>query len=333
MIRDFLEALPVSATDRSRNLELKIRSVNAHQCIDQVLSQTVLRGGKRLRPLLTYLMANFLKCDLALVDPFARASELVHAASLSHDDVIDNATLRRGSPSINIIASNKKAVLAGDYLLSSVIVDLVATGHLSLVREMSLVIKDLSEGEWLQLDLVEQKNYTRELIREVAMKKTSSVMSYCVIAPALLNNESAEVIEYCRQFGNHLGLAFQLIDDTLDYSTHSDKDRDLDLQNGIVNAVVFEVLSQYPEKMAAFKDGRNLAEVLAGVNFDSFTEIVTKEAHGHLEAARGLLTTLENKIKESKLSSSAYYKNHPEELKANLESLELILSYMVLRQN
>lgn len=79
--------------------------------------------------------------------------------------------MRRGAPSINILASNKKAVLAGDYLLSSVIVDLTNAGNLELVREMSLVIKDLTEGEWLQLDLIDDRNYTRELIREVAEKK------------------------------------------------------------------------------------------------------------------------------------------------------------------
>lgn len=333
MINDFLSDLPKQATDRSKNLDLKIRSVNAQESIDAILARTVLRGGKRLRPLLTYLMANLLQTDFERVDPFARASELVHAASLSHDDVIDNATQRRGAPSINIVASNKKAVLAGDYLLSSVIVDLVNTGRFELVKEMSLVIKDLSEGEWLQLDLIDNRLYTRELIREVALKKTSSVMSYCVVAPAILNNESTQVVELCRDFGKCLGLAFQLIDDTLDFSENSQKDRDLDLQNGIVNAVVFESLDKNPDLMAEFKKGNNLAELLSGHNFKQSSEIITHEAHGHLETAREILLKLEKLIKEMKLSSSEYYRINPEELKKNLESLELILAYMVLRQH
>lgn len=333
MIPDFLEALPKSATERSKNLDLTIRSVSAHESIDQLLSRTVLRGGKRLRPLLTYLMANFLKCNLESIDPFARAAELVHAASLSHDDVIDNATIRRGTASINIVASNKKAVLAGDYLLSSVIVDLVATGHLQLVKEMSLVIKDLSEGEWLQLDLIESRAYTREVVREVALKKTSSVMSYCVMAGALLNNESHEVIELCREFGKRLGLAFQLIDDTLDYSVESQKDRDLDLQNGIVNAVIFTVLEKNPDLNNQFKTGANLSELLKGVNFNEYTSSVTLEAHMHLEAAKTILERLESLVKDGKLTSSQFYKRHPEDLTKNLEALELILSFMVLRQN
>jgi geranylgeranyl pyrophosphate synthase len=201
LIKDFLETLPKEVLDRSKNLDLKIRSTNARDAIDTILAQTVLKGGKRLRPLLTFLSANLFKVDFDEVTPFARATELVHAASLSHDDVIDNATQRRGSPSINILASNKKAVLAGDYLLSSVIVDLCATGELSLVSEMSLVIKDLSVGEWLQLDLIATRDYSRELIREVAMKKTSSVMSYCTTAPAILKKMPKEIIDCCRQFG------------------------------------------------------------------------------------------------------------------------------------
>lgn len=333
MISDFLESMPKEALLRSQHLNLNIRSVNAHDCIDQVLSKTVLRGGKRLRPLLTYLMANFLRTDFDRIDPFARASELVHAASLSHDDVIDNATLRRGAPSINIVASNKKAVLAGDYLLSSVIVDLVASGNLELVREMSLVIKDLSEGEWLQLDLIDNRDYTRDLIREVAMKKTSSVMSYCVIAPAILNNETEDVVHLCREFGRRLGLAFQLIDDTLDYSAYSQKDRDLDLQNGIVNAVVFELLERSPEILSRFKNGEGLYDLLKGQDFTPFVEMITTEAHEHLSVAKMMLEKLEVKMKNNEMKASAYYAENPDALKQNLEALELILSYMVLRQH
>lgn len=333
MISDFLESLPQNALERSKQLDLKIRSVNAHESIDLVLGKTVLRGGKRLRPLLTYLMANFLRADFDLMAPFARATELVHAASLSHDDVIDNATLRRGAPSINIIASNKKAVLAGDYLLSSVIVDLVSTGNLKLVKEMSLVIKDLSEGEWLQLDLIENKQYTRELIREVASKKTSSVMSYCVIAPAIYNAESDDVVEMCREFGIRLGIAFQLIDDTLDYSANSEKDKELDLKNGIVNAVVFEMLEAKPDLLKRFQNGENLYELLNGRDFSPFVQKITDEAHEHLGVAKGILEKLNEKATNSGLTSSKYYQAHPEELQKNLEALELILTYMVLRQS
>ncbi len=328
MINDFLEALPKEALESSKTMDLQIRSVNAHEAIDAVLSKTVLKGGKRLRPLLTFLMAHLFRVDFKTVTPYARATELVHAASLSHDDVIDNATMRRGSPSINILASNKKAVLAGDYLLSSVIVDLTNAGNLELVREMSLVIKDLSEGEWLQLDLIDDRNYTREVIRIVAEKKTSSVMSYCSVAPAILSGATKETVELCREFGRRLGLAFQLIDDTLDYSGESLKDQELDLKNGIVNAVVYELLENNPELFARFKAGENLQDVVSGVGFTPYVEKISHEAHAHLEEAKNILDKLEVILKEK-----AGYKENAKELKSRLNALELIISFMALRQS
>lgn len=327
MITDFLDSIPSHVLNRSKNLDLRVRSVNAHSAIDEVLSRTVLRGGKRLRPLLTYLVANLLKIDLDAITPFARASELVHAASLSHDDVIDNATLRRGAPSINILSTNKKAVLAGDYLLSSVIVDLCSTGELPLVNEMSLVIKDLSEGEWLQLDLISSRDYTRELIREIALKKTSSVMSYCTLAPAMLAKMPKEIQNICRNFGVSLGLAFQLIDDTLDYSGDSLKDQELDLKNGIVNAVVFELLSTRPDLMERFQSGEDLTGLLISEDMNPSVKLISDEALNHLENARMALSALKEHL------GLTLYKNQPKELEEALEHLHLVISYMALRQN
>ena len=327
MITDFLDSIPAHVLDRSKNMDLKVRSVNAHAAIDEVLSRTVLQGGKRLRPLLTFLMGNLFKMDLDSITPFARASELVHAASLSHDDVIDNATLRRGSPSINIVASNQKAVLAGDYLLSSVIVDLCSTGNLELVKEMSLVIKDLSEGEWLQLDLISSRDYTRELIREIAIKKTSSVMSYCTLSPAIFNGMPAEILNYCRQFGISLGLAFQLIDDTLDFSGDSLKDKDLDLKNGIVNAVVYEFLIANPELMKRFKIGEDLSGLLTLEDMNPFIELISKEALTHLEKARNALSNIQAYL------SHTIYKDDSEALENAVDHLQLVISFMALRQH
>lgn len=326
MIKDFLASLPKEAIEGSKNIDLQIRSVTAHAAIDAVLSKTVLQGGKRLRPLLTLLMAHLFQVDFKLVIPYARASELVHAASLSHDDVIDNATLRRGSPSINILSSNKKAVLAGDYLLSSVIVDLSLAGNLELVREMSLVIKALSEGEWLQLDLIDDRNYTREVIREVAEKKTSSVMSYCALAPAILAGAQIEIIEQSREFGRRLGLAFQLIDDTLDYSGESLKDQELDLKNGIVNAVVYEMLSSNISLMTRFKQGEDLINVVSKTDFSSYVEIVSQEAHEHLSQARDALYIIKQSLAEK-------YKNNLDELDKRVEALELVMAFMAMRQS
>jgi geranylgeranyl pyrophosphate synthase len=271
-------------------------------------------------------VANLFKVDLDYITPFARATELVHAASLSHDDVIDNATMRRGAPSINILASNKKAVLAGDYLLSSVIVDLSSTGELDLVKEMSLVIKDLSEGEWLQLDLISSREYSLELLREVDLNKTSSVMSYCTLAPAIFSKMPQEVQEISRNFGINLGLAFQLIDDTLDYSGNSLKDQELDLKNGIVNAVVFELLSARSDLMKRFREGEDLAGLLSSEDMRPSVKMISDEASNYLENARHALFLLGEHLGQT------LYKGESKELTLALEHLQLVVSYMALRQ-
>jgi geranylgeranyl pyrophosphate synthase len=324
MVKDFLDSLPKDILDRTKNLDLNIKSSRCHEAIDYSLNKTVLNGGKRLRPLLTFLMGNLFNVDFDNLTPFARATELVHAASLSHDDVIDNATLRRGKPSINIVTSNKKAVLAGDYLLSKVIVDLCKTNEIEIVKEMSLVIKDLSEGEWLQLDLQHDRNYSRELIKEVALKKTSSVMSFCTVAPAILSRQSSVVINESRQFGINLGIAFQLIDDTLDFSSDSLKDSLLDLQNGVVNSVFFEYLNSNSDLLNRFKKGDDLISLVNVDDLNSSIETITILAHQYLELAHHNLEIIEANLNKNLDSKK---------VAESIEHLKLIISYLALRKS
>ncbi len=189
MEHELKSIIPDDVIKHLDTMEFRVDSKNCLEAIQSLLQSSVLVGGKRLRPLLTLLMGHLFRLDLKLIQPYAKAVELVHAASLSHDDVIDNATLRRGKPSINVLASNKKAVLAGDTLLSLTIVELAECQNhfaLELVKEMSYVIRDLSEGEWLQSDFIQERNYTLSKIKTIADKKTASVMGYCSVAPAFV---------------------------------------------------------------------------------------------------------------------------------------------------
>ncbi len=292
MTNDFFQSLPPHVVSAVKDINLKIDSKNCLEAINNLLGSTVLQGGKRLRPLLTHLVAELFSLNHKIVEPYSRAVELVHAASLSHDDVIDNATVRRGFPSINIASSNKKAVLAGDTLLSMVIVDLCRAQNLRLVEEMSFVIRDLSEGEWIQSDLIISRDYTEKNIREIALKKTSSVMSYCCLAPAVLSGAKEEIIQKAKSFGESLGLAFQMIDDTLDYSGESLKDQMLDIQNGIVNTVVFDHLQKNPVLFEKFKNGEDLSKL---INIEALTPSIKSihdRAHGELEKAALLLNEI-----------------------------------------
>jgi len=327
MVKDFLNTIPPEVLAMSRDLDLCIDSKNAHKAIYSALDKTVLSGGKRLRPMLTFLMGHLFFVDLKTLIPFARATELVHAASLSHDDVIDNATLRRGHPSINIVESNKKAVLAGDYLLSQVIVDLCSTNELELVSKMSKVIMDLSVGEWEQLDLIESKDYTKEKITSVAAKKTSSVMSYCTFAPAFKAQAPKSILDASEALGYHLGLAFQLIDDTLDYAATSDKDLFLDLKNGVVNSVVFDAFSTHPQFFNRFQNGECLFDIFSEFHFNFHVENIKSEALIHLEKANEKLDLIEKYLLETQGIDS---KN---EVQSRTDFIRMMMSFIALRKN
>ncbi len=317
----FLRHIPPGITSRISTFDVSVPSTYGQKAMDELLQKSVLKGGKRLRPMLTYLFAQYFGVDLKEVDVCARAIEMVHAASLAHDDVIDGASTRRGRESINIQATNKKAVLAGDYLLASVIGELSREGDLELVKEMAKVIELLSQGEWLQADLVVSRAYTREAIEEIALKKTSSVMSWCAVAPALKSPEAKELYELCHDFGRSLGIAFQYLDDTFDFNGESEKDAFLDLKNGQVNAVLYEWLMDQPDMKAKFEKGE-LDEQTDFTHIEKAIEKIRKEACEKLDHCRSLLDQMDA-ILEARLSK--------EHLKKSRATFEFILKFLETR--
>ena len=256
MLASYLSKIPPYILAKTKTLDLGPNDNYANDEIYDLLKRTVLLGGKRLRPLLTYLMADFFGQNLDEATILARSIELVHAASLSHDDVVDNATTRRGNTSINVLSSNKKAILAGDYLLADVIIGLSKLGRPEIVSEMAQIIQDLAQGEWIQLESSERRNYSHEIIETIALKKTASVMSWCCSSPAIMMGQNEVIVNYARSFGQKLGLAFQLIDDTLDFSGQSQKDHLLDLDNGIINSVIFEWFQEHANSFSISSEVR-----------------------------------------------------------------------------
>ncbi len=293
-VRFFFETIPLPIINEIKNLDFSASDQSVNKEIEKLLSKTVLVGGKRLRPILTYLMGDLFGVSLKSMAPLARAIELVHAASLGHDDVVDNATTRRGTPSINVVSSNKRAVLAGDYLLADVIVSLSRENDINLIKEMAQVIQSLSDGEWLQLNASESRKYSREIIETIALKKTGSVISWCCVSPAYRKGLSLEVIEYCRELGNNIGLAFQMIDDTLDFSDNSQKDHLLDMENGIINSVIYEWLELNLEAKEAFKKGQKIVDLWTNNKLQESIDIVKERAFQKLTRANELLDIIVN---------------------------------------
>ena len=223
-------------------LDFRLMTDGKNPRIAGLLNETVLTGGKRLRPILAFMMADLFDLSHEKIGFYSRAIEMIHASSLAHDDVIDEATERRGHPSINIVATNKRAILAGDYLLAQVLQEACQNGPHEIVAELARTIADLAEGEWLQMENAEREDLSYSDVERVALKKTGSVMRLCSLIPAMLSGASPIVNELASRFGEHLGLAFQLTDDILDLK-RDDGSRLQDLKSRTINGVIFGALA------------------------------------------------------------------------------------------
>lgn len=176
-------------------------------------------GGKKLRPLFTLLIAKALRGDCnERVVRCAAASELLHTATLMHDDVADNAPTRRGVPTMMTVYSPTTAVLLGDYWLSKAM-DLIIDHPVKRVLHVfSKCLADLASGEMLQLEKAEKADTTEDDYRRIIYCKTTSLFEACMVSAACSVEASEEEIERCRIYARHIGQAFQMRDDMLDYS-------------------------------------------------------------------------------------------------------------------
>lgn len=268
------------------------------------LNKSVLLGGKRLRPLLIYLVADFLEVPLKPMQILAKACERVHAASLSHDDVIDSAQTRRGIPCLHVLTDNKKAILAGDFLLADVIYELSQNEAFELLKSLSQVIKDLSLGEWMQMDILNNQDIQFVDIENVALKKTASLLSWCAMAPAVWAKKSSEMLDALKKFGMHLGLAFQFIDDVLDFEKSGStlKKALIDLDNRVLNSVCVQYLKDNMHLLGQEKISGPWIESLSKAQFEelfSHQNLLDEAIYKirslgkkHLDQSRQLLKTI-----------------------------------------
>jgi geranylgeranyl pyrophosphate synthase len=209
-----------------------------------LLNEFALSGGKKFRPRLVTRLAECLGLSLEQVTPFAIASERIHCATLLHDDVIDESSVRRGKATLNAQGENRKAVLGGDLLLAETLRDLSTTGDAVALRELFLVLVELAEGEWLQLEARNRADVEWRHLREVAKKKTGSLIGWCCWVPAHLAH--LETSENFKKMGIALGVAFQMLDDCIDFDSTSGKPFANDILEGQVNFVIQNLLSHDP---------------------------------------------------------------------------------------
>ncbi|KAL3643678.1 Solanesyl diphosphate synthase 3, chloroplastic/mitochondrial [Castilleja foliolosa] len=268
--------------------------------------------GKRFRPTVLLLMATALNVSVPRKLPeaaieklsmelrtrqqcIAEITEMIHVASLLHDDVLDDADTRRGIGSLNFVMGNKLAVLAGDFLLSRACVALASLKNTEVVSLLAKVVEYLVTGETMQMTTTSDQRCCMEYYMQKTYYKTASLISNSCKSIALLAGQTSEVSVLAYEYGRNLGLAFQLIDDVLDFTGTSaslGKGSLSDIRHGIITAPILFAMEEFPELRDIVDQG-----------FDNSANVDL--ALEYLGKSRGIQRTRELAAKHASIASAA----------------------------
>ena len=260
---------------------LRSETHRLQSAIDQLLHAS----GKHVRPLLVLLTA---KACGKVTDHTINSAvflELLHTATLIHDDVIDETKQRRGVPSLNAIFDNRISVLVGDYILSTALIRSIQTGNLQIINIVSNLGRDLSEGEIKQLETAEESILDEACYMQVIKKKTATLLSSCTEIGAISADAPQELVLKCRKFGEYLGYCFQIKDDIFDYFKEMNigKPTGNDIREGKVTLPLLHALeSGRREEGESFLKVINEKDFSSG-NIDALIEFA--KANGGIEYA------------------------------------------------
>ena len=280
--------------------------------LSQALDHIRQRAGKRMRPMLILLMAKSVGRVSDVTLHAAVGLELLHTASLVHDDVVDESGERRGQQSVNQLYDNKVAVLVGDYILSTALLHISYTHNETIVRYLAELGRTLSNGEILQLSNIHARDISEESYYQVIRQKTAALFEACCAIGTLSGGAPEEEIENAKMFGRNLGMIFQIRDDIFDYYDQSriGKPTGNDMAEGkLTLPAIYALNSTHNEEMLAIaykvKNGSVSKEEIARL------VAFTKE-HGGIEYAERrmwemhaeALTFVEREVEDEDLKSS-----------------------------
>ncbi len=298
-----------------------LRNDKSH--VSDIVEYAFKRDGKRIRPMLVFLVAKACGGVTAATFHGAVTVELLHSATLIHDDVIDESHTRRGRPSVNAIFDNKRSVLAGDYILSSSLVESTKTNNIEVIGLIAELGRNLAEGELSQYALANEIIIDEERYLDVIDKKTASLLYACTKIGAITGGASRDVIESFGLVGKYMGMAFQIQDDIFDYySNDVGKPTGNDIREGKITLPLIYALRNSSEEK--FKEMMSIIESqdYSPSNIDTLLSFAKDS--GGIEYAEekksDYLKQSEDIIK--KLSLNQDYK----------EALELLLFYLKNRK-
>ncbi len=291
--------------------------------LDRIMHYIIKRKGKQMRPMFVFLTAKLFGKFEENTYRAASMIELLHTATLVHDDVIDEADFRRGYFSINALWKNKIAVLVGDFLLSRGLLLAVKHEEFELLKIMSTAVQDMSEGELLQIEKARKLDITEKVYFDIIRKKTATLIAACCASGANSVGEDKNTVETMRLFGEKAGIAFQIKDDLFDYtqSTFIGKPTGIDIREQKMTLPLIYTLNNVSKK-----EKNNIINIVKNhhENDKKVAELIelVKE-NGGLNYAENVMIEYRNEALE--------ILNQFDDNEAR-RSLELLLNYVVNRK-
>lgn len=269
--------------------------------LNRITYYIVNRKGKQMRPMFVFLTAKLLNDGEVNERTYRGASviELIHTATLVHDDVVDDSNKRRGFFSINALWKNKIAVLVGDYLLSKGLLLSIDHGDFDLLRIISVAVREMSEGELLQIEKARRLDITEEVYYEIIRQKTATLIAACCSLGACSVKPGSEDVETFRRFGELIGMAFQIKDDLFDYGEERiGKPTGIDIKEQKMTLPLINVLNKCSKQERNWlinsiknhnKDKKRVKEVIAFVKKHGGLDYAVEKMLAYKEEALALL--------------------------------------------
>lgn len=292
--------------------------------LNRITTYIVNRKGKQMRPMFVFLVAKMIDNGQVSERTYRGASviELIHTATLVHDDVVDDSNRRRGFFSLNALWKNKIAVLIGDFLLSKGLLLSIDNNDFDLLKIISVAVREMSEGELLQIEKARQLDITEAVYYEIIRQKTATLIAACCSLGAASVKPNSPDVEAMRKFGELIGMAFQIKDDLFDYGDEAiGKPTGIDIKEQKMTLPLIYVLNHCSKKEKDWlinsiknhnKDKKRVKEVIAFV-----------KSNGGLDYA-------EAKMKQFQDEALQMLSDYPESNYRN--SLELMVNYVIDRK-
>ncbi len=292
--------------------------------LNRITHFIVNRKGKQMRPMFVFLTAKMLNQGKVNERTYRGAAviELIHTASLVHDDVVDDSNLRRGFFSVNALWKNKIAVLVGDFMLSKGMLLCIENNDFDLLKIISVAVREISEGELLQIEKARKLDITEEVYYNIIRQKTATLLAACCAMGARTVQDDDDVVEKMRLFGEYIGMAFQIKDDLFDYGeTAIGKPTGIDIKEQKMTLPLIYTLNN-----VSTAEKNWIIQSVKRYNRDKkrVRQVIEK-----VKAAGGL-TYAEEKMEEFRQKALAILLEFPQD--AYRDALEQMVNYVISRK-